>query len=132
MTQYVAHFEIKNLGGYGQIPLIKDVMKSEYVKAYNKYCELSNAGVTDELNKEFERLNPNYFKDNADKEHYELVEYNKFMADGYMRKIVNNFNIMRMSPVLDFGIDPVECDFRGYLRVDHNVEIEMYLKAEEA
>ena len=131
-TQYVANFEIKNLGMFGIIQGLEDAMKREYVRIYNMYCDIANAGITDELNEEFERLNPNYFEDNAGKEFYELIEYNKFMADGYMRRIVNEFNTMRVSPILDFGIDPVECDFRGYLRVNHNVEMQMYLKAEEA
>ena len=125
---YEVLFNIKNLGLYGTITGIKEAMKSELIRVYNLYVEKSNSGITDELNEEFNKLYPNYFKDNSDKEWYDLTEYNKFMADGYQRLIVDDFNKAEISHILDFYVDPEEVVFKGCLKVDHNVTIDFYLK----
>ena len=125
---YKIYFNIKNLGLYGSIPGIKEVMQSELIRVYNLYAEKTNSGITDELNDEFNKLYPNYFKDNSNKEWYDLTEYNKFMAEGYQRLVVDDFNKARISPILDFYIDPEEVIFKGCLKVDHNVTIDFYMK----
>ena len=125
---YKVLFNIKNLGLYGSITGIKEAMQSELIRVYNLYAEKTNSGITDELNKEFNKLYPNYFKDNSDKEWYDLTEYNKFMADGYQRLIVDDFNKAEISQILDFYVDPEEVVFKGCLKVDHNVTIDFYLK----
>ena len=125
---YKIYFNIKNLGSYGSIPGIKEVMQSELIRVYNLYAEKTNSGITDELNDEFNKLYPNYFKDNSNKEWYDLTEYNKFMAEGYQRLVVDDFNKANISPILDFYIDPEEVIFKGCLKVDHNVTIDFYMK----
>lgn len=125
---YKVLFNIKNLGLYGSITGIKEAMQSELIRVYNLYAEKTNSGITDELNEEFNKLYPNYFKDNSDKEWYDLTEYNKFMADGYQRLIVDDFNKAEISQILDFYVDPEEVVFKGCLKVDHNVTIDFYLK----
>lgn len=125
---YKIYFNIKNLGLYGSIPGIKEVMQSELIRVYNLYAEKTNSGITDELNDEFNKLYPNYFKDNSNKEWYDLTEYNKFMAEGYQRLVVDDFNKANISPILDFYIDPEEVIFKGCLKVDHNVTIDFYMK----
>lgn len=125
---YKILFNIKNLGLYGSITGIKEAMQSEFIRVYNLYVDKSNSGITDELNEEFNKLYPNYFKDNSDKEWYDLTEYNKFMADGYQRLIVDDFNKAEISQILDFYVDPEEVVFKGCLKVDHNVTIDFYLK----
>lgn len=125
---YKIYFNIKNLGLYGSIPGIKEVMQSELIRVYNLYAEKTNSGITDELNDEFNKLYPNYFKDNSNKEWYDLIEYNKFMAEGYQRLVVDDFNKANISPILDFYIDPEEVIFKGCLKVDHNVTIDFYMK----
>lgn len=125
---YKIYFNIENLGLYGSIPGIKEVMQSELIRVYNLYAEKTNSGITDELNDEFNKLYPNYFKDNSNKEWYDLTEYNKFMAEGYQRLVVDDFNKANISPILDFYIDPEEVIFKGYLKVDHNVTIDFYMK----
>ena len=125
---YKIYFNIKNLGLYGSIPGIKEVMQSELIRVYNLYTEKTNSGITDELNDEFNKLYPNYFKDNSNKEWYDLTEYNKFMAEGYQRLVVDDFNKANISPILDFYIDPEEVIFKGCLKVDHNVTIDFYMK----
>lgn len=125
---YKVLFNIKNLGLYGTITGIKEAMQSELIRVYNLYAEKTNSGITDELNEEFNKLYPNYFKDNSDKEWYDLTEYNKFMADGYQRLIVDDFNKAEISQILDFYVDPEEVVFKGCLKVDHNVTIDFYLK----
>lgn len=125
---YKIYFNIKNLGLYGSIPGIKEVMQSELIRVYNLYAEKTNSGITDELNDEFNKLYPNYFKDNSNKEWYDLTEYNKFMAEGYQRLVVDDFNKANISSILDFYIDPEEVIFKGCLKVDHNVIIDFYMK----
>ena len=125
---YKVLFNIKKLGLYGSITGIKEAMQSELIRVYNLYAEKTNSGITDELNEEFNKLYPNYFKDNSDKEWYDLTEYNKFMADGYQRLIVDDFNKAEISQILDFYVDPEEVAFKGCLKVDHNVTIDFYLK----
>lgn len=125
---YKVLFNIKNLGLYGTITGIKEAMQSELIRVYNLYAEKTNSGITDELNEEFNKLYPNYFKDNSDKEWYDLTEYNKFMADGYQCLIVDDFNKAEISQILDFYVDPEEVVFKGCLKVDHNVTIDFYLK----
>lgn len=125
---YKIYFNIKNLGLYGSIPGIKEVMQSELIRVYNLYAEKTNSGITDELNDEFNKLYPNYFKDNSNKEWYDLIEYNKFMAEGYQRLVVDDFNKANISSILDFYIDPEEVIFKGCLKVDHNVTIDFYMK----
>lgn len=125
---YKIYFNIKNLGLYGSIPGIKEVMQSELIRVYNLYAEKTNSGITDELNDEFNKLYPNYFKDNSNKEWYDLIEYNKFMVEGYQRLVVDDFNKANISSILDFYIDPEEVIFKGCLKVDHNVTIDFYMK----
>ena len=125
---YKIYFNIKNLGLYGSIPGIKEVMQSELIRVYNLYAEKTNSGITDELNDEFNKLYPNYFKDNSNKEWYDLTEYNKFMAEGYQRLVVDDFNKANISPILDFYIDPEEVIFKGCLKVDNQVTIDFYMK----
>lgn len=62
------------------------------------------------------------------KEWYEMTEYNKFMADGYQRLVVDDFNKANISPILDFYVDPEEVVFKGRLKVDHKVTIDFYMK----
>lgn len=125
---YKVYFNVKNLGLYGSIPGIEEAMKSELIRVYNLYADKTNAGVTDKLNEEFERLYPNYFEENKDKEWYEKTEYNKFMADGYQHMVVDEFNKTNISPILDFYVDPKEVVFTGCLKVDHRVTIDFYMK----
>lgn len=126
---YKAVFNTKNLGLYElMIPGIKEAMHSELIRVYNMYADKSNSGITDKLNKEFDQLYPSYFEDNSGKDWYELTQYNQFMADGYQRLIVDEFNKTNVSPILDFFVNPYEVVFTGCLKVDHNVTIDFVLK----
>ena len=125
---YKVIFDVKNLGLYGSIPGLQEAMQSELIRVYNIYADKTNSGITDKLNEEFDRLYPNYFKNNKDKEWYDLVDYNQFMADGYNRLVVDAFNKTSISPILDFHVDIEEVAFTGYLKVDPKVTIQFYLK----
>lgn len=127
-TYYKVFFEIHNLGLYRMIPGIKEAMQNELIRVYNIYADRTNSGITDKLNEEFNRLYPHYFEDNKDKEWYDLTEYNQFMADGYQRLIVDDLNKSNASPILDFYVDPEEVVFKGYLKADHKVAIDFYMK----
>lgn len=105
--------------------LIKEAMISEFYRVYNIYCEIANNGVTDRLNKLFDTLHPDY-KMSAD--FYENVEYIKFMADGYQKYVVDSLNASKVSPILDFFVDPEEANFMGRLKWDHNATIDFVLK----
>lgn len=128
--KYIVFFEVKGLKEsiYGKIfPELEKNMQQELFRVYNMYADKVNSGITDTLNEEFEHLYPNYFKDNKDKKSYELVEYNKFMADGYQRLIVDKLNETNISPILNFYVDPEEVQFKGYLKQDQNITIEFYI-----
>lgn len=125
---YKVFFNVKNLGLYEKIPGLVASMQSELIRIYNMYADITNSGITEQLNEEFDKLNPNYFKDNEDKEWYDLTEYNQFMADGYQRLVVDELNTTNVSPILDFFVDPDEVQFTGCLKVDHNVTIDFYMK----
>ena len=103
-TTFKVSFNVTNLGFYGLIPGFKKVMQSELVRVYNLYADKTNSGITDML--------------------YELTKYNKFMADGYQRLIVNDFNKKNVSPILDFFVDPEEVVLKGYLKWNHDVTID--------
>lgn len=103
-------------------------MQNELIRVYNMYADLTNAGITDSLNKEFDNLYPTYFKDNADKEWYDMTVYNRFMAEVYQRKVVDKLNETNASQILDFYIDPNEVIFKGMLKVDHRITIDFYMR----
>ena len=103
-------------------------MGHELIRVYNMYADKANSVITKQLNSEFDKLYPNYFKSNSGKEWYELLEYNKFMADGYQRLVVDDMNKSNISPLLDFYVDPEEVVFKGRLKVDPNVTIDFYMK----
>lgn len=113
---------------YRNIKGIRDAMESELMRVYNLYADKINGGVIERLNDEFENLYPTYFEDNKDKEWYDLIEYIKFISDGYQRLVVDNFNETNISPILNFYVDSNELVFTGYLKFDRNVTISFYMK----
>ena len=127
---YKVYFNVKGLNEsmYRFVEGLKEAMQQELIRVYNIYADRTNSGITDMLNKEFDRLNPNYYENNRDKEWYELTEYNKFMADGYQQLVVDELNNTNASPILDFYVDPKEVVFTGYLKYDRNVTIYLYMK----
>ena len=132
MKHYQVIFEVKGLENstFNKIEGLKDFMGDELLRVYNIYANKTNGGITKMLNEEFKNLYPTYFEDNSDKEWYELVEYNSYMAEGYQRLVVDdfNFNNQNISPILDFYVEPTEIVFTGYLKVDKKVTISFYLK----
>lgn len=115
--KYKVYFNVKGLEGsiYENIPGLKDAMGSELIRVYNMFADKNNAGITDKLNEEFKKLN-----DSAD--------YNRFMANGYQRLVVDELNRTKVSPLLNFYVDPEEVVFTGYLKHDRNVTIDFYLR----
>ncbi len=130
MANYRVIFDVRGLENsmFNKIEGLTDIMGSELVRVYNIYADKTNGGITEMLNKEFENLYPNYFEDNKDKEWYDLVEYNSYIAEGYQRLIVDDFNKQNISPILDFYVEPTEIVFTGYLKLDKKVTIRFYLK----
>ena len=127
-TTFKVYFNVKNLEKsiYGSIKELKECMKNELVRVWNIYCDKSNSGITKYLNKKWDETHSDC--DLNDSIHYK--EYNKFMADGYQKLIVDDFNKANISPILNFYVDPEECILIGYLKVDPSVTIEFYLKEE--
>lgn len=107
---------------------LEKAMGNELIRVYNIYANKVNSGITDMLNREFERLYSDYFNNNQDKEWYELTTYNQFMADGYNSLIVDELNKGCISELLDFYVDQEEIVFKGRLKADHNVTIDFSLK----
>jgi len=130
MVNYQVIFDVRGLENsmFNKIEGLKDIMGSELVRVYNIYADKTNGGITEMLNKEFENLYPNYFEDNKGKEWYDLVEYISYMAEGYQRLIVDDFNKQNISPILDFYVEPTEIILTGYLKLDKKVTIRFYLK----
>ena len=54
---YIAKFETKNFGGL-ENNLIWNLLKEQFVCAYNEYCEKANGGITEMLNEMFKKENP--------------------------------------------------------------------------
>lgn len=125
---FKVYFNVTDLGAYGAIPGLKEAIQSELIRVYNIYADKTNSGITEQLNREFDRLNPNYFEKNSNREWYELTEYNRFMADGYQKLIVDDLNESNASQILDFYVDPEEVVFKGMLKVNHNIKIDFYMK----
>ena len=121
-------YEISPLGIYGLIPGIENAMKEELMRCYNLFADKANSGITDMLDEDFHKLYPNYFKENSDKEWYDQVKYNEFMADGYNRLICDEMNKSNVSLILDFHVNPKEVNFAGMLKKDHSKQIEFYLR----
>lgn len=128
-TTFNVYFNVQNLEKsiFGGIKGLKEAMQDEYVRVWNMFCEKSNSGVTEKLNKEWQETYPNY--DLSNSEHYK--KYNKFMSDGYQHLIVDEFNRSNISPILNFYVDPEECILIGYLKFDPNVTVDHYLLKEE-
>ena len=134
MKNYQVIFHVKGLENstFAGIKELKDVMGDELLRAYNDilfiiYDDKINGGITKMLNEEFENLYPTYFKDNEDKEWYDLIEYNSYISDGYQRLIVDDLNKQNISPILDFYVNSTEV-FIGYLKLDKKVTISFSLK----
>lgn len=130
MKNYQVIFHVKGLedSTFVGIKELKDIMGSELIRVYNIYADRTNEGITEKLNNEFKRLYPTYFKDNEDKEWYDLVEYNNYISDGYQRLIVDDLNKQNISPILDFYVDSTNVVFTGYLKLDKKVTISFSLK----
>ena len=130
VKMYKIQFNVKGLNesDHRFVKGLEEVMQNELIRVYNIYADKTNSGITDLLNKEFDRLYPNYHENNKGKEWYELTEYNKFMADGYQSLVVDELNKTNASPILNFYVDPKEVVFTGYLKYDRNVTIDFYLK----
>lgn len=128
---YKVIFEVKGLKGspFDVLNGLEEIMGAELMRVYNIYSKEANSGITDELNAEFDQLYPNYFEDNKEKEWYDLVEYNQFIAIGYQKKIIDKFNSTNESPILEFYMEPKELVFTGKLKnVVSNITISFYLK----
>lgn len=127
-TTFNVYFNVQNLEKsiFGGIKGLKEAMQDEYVRVWNMFCDKSNSGVTEKLNKEWEKTHPNY--NLSDSEHCSI--YYKFMSDGYQSLIVDEFNKSSISPILNFRMDPEECILVGYLKFDPNVTVDHYLKEE--
>ena len=130
MKHYRVIFEVKGLENstFNKIEELKDFMGDELLRVYNIYANKTNGGITKMLNEEFENLYPTYFEDNKDKEWYELVEYNRFISEGYQRLVIDDLNNQNISPILDFYVEPTEIVFTGYLKLDKKVTISFSLK----
>lgn len=129
---YKVYYEIKDdLGLLKFMPFMKTKMEKELMRVYNIYASEANGGITDLLNETFNQLHPNYFEDNKDKDWTELIEYNQFIADMYMKAIVNELNRKKISRILDFYVDPKELVFTGRLKRFPKITISFYMKPVE-
>lgn len=121
MNNYKVVF--KSEGVYSAV--VEKLMQDEFMKVYNRYADMCNLGVTEHLNKEFNKQCPNY---DYDKDINNPKLYDRFMADGYTRLVCSILNKRGYSWLLDFYVDPQEVQLKGRLKSDPNATIEFYLK----
>ena len=107
---------------------LKKMMSKELMKGYNEFADRANSGITDKINSDFESLYPNYFDNNKDKEWYDLIEYNQYIADWFNQLICNNMNKNHFSYLLEYFVNPKEDQLMGRLRFNKKATIELYLK----
>lgn len=107
--EYAVKFE------YGNIPddfhYVKELMKDEYVRAYNRFCDITNGGLIDKLNTEFFKLYPDY---KISDDLWSSVEYTNYFREGYTKvcdKLINE----GYSFLLTFRIGD-ELEFIGVLK----------------
>ena len=112
---------------YRLIPGLKKRMEKELMDTHNLYANMSNNGVTERLNKEFDDLHPNYFEENKGKDYWDLTEYNQFMRDGWQREVVDKINKDQYTSLMEYRVGD-EMQLIGSLRMDPKVEIEFYMK----
>ena len=107
---------------------LKKMMSKELMKGYSEFADRANSGITDKINSVFESLYPNYFDNNKDKEWYDLIEYNQYIADWFNQLICNNMNKNHFSYLLEYFVNPKEDQLMGRLRFNKKATIELYLK----
>ena len=113
---------------YKSFPFVEEAMEQELMRGYDIYAKMVNNGITENLNNEFSARHPEYFIRNKDKEWYELVVYNNFMAEGYNRLVCNKLNEEKTSDLLEFYVDSAEVQFMGRLKTDKKATIEFYIE----
>lgn len=125
MLNYVVKFEYKNVP---DIEVVKIAMREELVRVYNEFCSITNGGLVDQLNKDFDEKYPNYkIADNL----WESVEYVDHFRGAYS-KIVDDFNRRNVSKLLDFYIGD-ELELIGRLKVLNKTgTVSFYLVPEES
>jgi hypothetical protein len=125
---YRLEFKVEGLDGYPpkEAEKLKTLMGSELMRVSKMFADGVNSGITESLNKEWERLYPTYFEDNKGRDFLDNVEYLRYMADGYQRLIVDDLNKKNVSKILGFYVEPKEVAFTGYWKSDKRVTIEYY------
>lgn len=119
---YVVHFEYVNVPEH---ELIKTAMREELVRVYNMFCDITNGGLCDRLNKEFFEKNPDY---KVADDLWSSVEYVQHFHRAYS-EVTDDFNRQNVSPLLEFYIGD-ELELRGRLKIYKDATISFYLKAE--
>lgn len=104
--------------------ILQNVMISDFSVAYNKMCELTNGGLIDKLNNEFNEKYPNYkIKDFI----YDSKEYIDYFKKGYEENVLSVLNSPEYSDVLEFKIGS-ELELIGMLKINKNITISFVLE----
>lgn len=100
----------------------KAMLIGEFVKNYNKFCEQSNSGVIDSLNRDWEKEHGSDFNND---------EYDKFMIKG-QQKVCDRINtgLLAKFNKLEYRMGE-EVNFYGILKRDPSITLDMFLKPEE-
>lgn len=100
--RYIVEFIYKGVRN----PFLKTKMKKDFVKAYDRFCEITNGGFIDKLNVEFDKLYPN----NCFSANYKVgddlwssVEYVEFMRSGF-EQVAKTLNESQLSKLMTFKI----------------------------
>ena len=82
------------------IDMIKSHMEQEYVRIYQQFCDITNGGVIDKLNKEFSEKYPDYkIADDL----WSSVEYIEHFRKGY-DEVVKELMILNPDLVMTYYI----------------------------
>lgn len=80
--------------------LMSPFMEQEYVRIYQQFCDITNGGVIDKLNKEFSEKYPNY--EIAD-DLWSSVEYIEYLRKGY-DEVVKEIMILNSGLTMTYHI----------------------------
>lgn len=106
---YIVKFEYHNVPDND---LVKLAMQEELIRVYNEFCTITNGGLIDQLNEEFDKKYPGY--EVAD-DLYSSVEYIDHFRQAY-DKITERFNRENISKLLEFHIGN-ELELIGRLKI---------------
>lgn len=125
MLNYVVKFKYDNVPN---IEMVKMAMREELIRAHNEFCSITNGGLIDRLNREFDEMYPDY---KHSENFWDSVEYIDYFRKAYS-KIAEDFNKRNFSKLLEYYIGD-ELELEGRLKILNKTgTVSFYLVLEES